>query len=50
MTAPISQSTKLLGFWSAALATIFSLVYIIGQLAEWLGLLGSQGGPEYPIR
>jgi len=35
-----------LGFWSATLATIFSLTYVIGQIAEWLGWLGSAGGPE----
>jgi len=43
---PISPSTRAVGFWSAVLATVFSIAYIIGQLAEWLGLLGSQGGPE----
>jgi hypothetical protein len=46
MAAPISQSTKVVGFWSAVLATVFSLVYGVGQLAEWLGWLGSKGGPE----
>jgi hypothetical protein len=42
----IPPSTKTVGFWSAVLATAFSITYIVGQLAEWLGLLGSQGGPE----
>jgi hypothetical protein len=42
----ISPSTKTVGFWSAVLATTFSITYIVGQIAEWLGLLGSQGGPE----
>jgi hypothetical protein len=28
------------------LATVFSITYIVGQFAEWLGLLGSQGGAE----
>ena len=42
----ISPSTKSVGFWSAVLATVFSIMYIVGQLAEWFGLLGSQGGPE----
>jgi hypothetical protein len=46
MITPISQSTKVVGFWSAVLATVFSLVYVVGQLAEWLGWLGSKGGPE----
>jgi hypothetical protein len=46
MTPHISPSVKTLGFWSAVLATLFSVAYIVGQLAEWLGLLGSLGGPE----
>lgn len=28
------------------LCTVFSLTYIVAQFAEWLGLLGSQGGPD----
>jgi hypothetical protein len=35
-----------LGYWSALFASIFSLTYIVGQLAEWFDLLGSGGGPE----
>ena len=46
MARLISASTKKVGFWSAVLATVFSITYIVGQVAEWLGLLGSQGGPE----
>lgn len=46
MTSAISPSTKALGFWSAVLATVFSIAYVVGQIAEWLGWLGSQGGPE----
>lgn len=46
MTREISPSTKIVGFWSAVLATVFSITYVIGQLGEWLGLLGSQGGSE----
>jgi hypothetical protein len=34
------------GFWSAVLATAFSLTYVVGQFAEWLGWLGSASGPE----
>jgi len=41
----LSPSTRI-GFWSAVLATVFSLTYVVGQLAEWLGWLGSGGGPE----
>ena len=46
MTSAISPSTKALGFWSAVFATTFSIAYDLGQIAEWLGWLGSQGGPE----
>lgn len=42
----IEPSTKAVGFWSAAFATAFSLIYVAAQLAEWAGLLGSEGGPE----
>jgi len=42
----VSAATKSVGFWSAVLATVFSLTYDVGQLAEWLGWLGSGGGPE----
>jgi hypothetical protein len=46
MARLISPSTKAAGFWSAVLSTVFSVTYISGQLVEWLGLLGSKGGPE----
>src|SRR5688572_5840547 len=46
MAAPLSPSAKAVGFWSAVLATVFSISYSVAQIAEWLGLLGSQGGPE----
>jgi hypothetical protein len=41
-----SPAGKAVGFWSAVLATVFSLVYVVAQLGEWVGLLGSGGGPE----
>ena len=46
MVNDISPSTKAVGFWSAVLATVFSITYDIGQLAEWMGLMGSGGGAE----
>lgn len=46
MFTDISLSAKRAGFWSAALASVFSITYILAQIAEWLGLLGSQGGAE----
>ncbi len=47
MVTHISQSTKTLGFWSAVLATVFSITYDLGQIAEWAGWMGSGGGPEH---
>lgn len=46
MITSISRSTRAAGFWSAVLAAAFSIVYIVAQLAEWAGWLGSGGGPE----
>lgn len=46
MLADVSPSTKSVGFWSAVLATVFSIAYDLGQIAEWLGWLGSGGGAE----
>jgi hypothetical protein len=45
-TRTISPSARRLGFWSAVCATIFSVAYDVAQIAEWLGWLGSAGGPE----
>ncbi len=42
----MSATVRRVGFWSAVLASAFSIIYIVGQLAEWMGLLGSAGGPE----
>ncbi|HWA34686.1 MAG TPA: hypothetical protein VG737_11175 [Cyclobacteriaceae bacterium] len=46
MRNPISPTIIKFGFRSAFSASVFSLIYIVGQLAEWLGWLGSGGGPE----
>jgi hypothetical protein len=46
LNGEIPPSVRTLGFWSAVFATLFSLVYVVAQLAEWAGLLGSAGGPE----
>lgn len=42
----LTHPTLKIGYWSAFFATLFSLLYIIGQLAEWLNLFHSGGGPE----
>lgn len=39
-------AVRRLGRWSAALCSALALVYIVAQLAEWQGLLGSTGGPH----
>ncbi|WP_441000124.1 hypothetical protein [Fodinibius sp. SL11] len=46
MKSNISTSVRSLGYWSAIFSSVFSIAYIIAQLIEWMGLLGSQGGPE----
>jgi hypothetical protein len=45
-TRTVSPSTKTVGYWSAVLATIFSAGYVVAQVAEWFGWLGSRGGAE----
>ena len=42
----IYPAVRRAGLWSASLATAFSLAYVVGQLFEWAGWLGSRGGPE----
>ncbi len=46
MRTNVSASLKSAGFWSAVLATVFSVGYSVLQIGEWFGLLGSAGGPE----
>lgn len=48
MESNISPTVAKIGYWSGFCASLFSIIYIIGQLAEWLDLLGSGGGPENP--
>lgn len=42
------MAAKALGFWSALSALLLSLAYVVAQLFEWAGLLGSAGGPNAP--
>lgn len=42
----LSPSTRTVGFWSAVLATACSITYVVAQIAEWLGWLGSGGGAD----
>lgn len=46
MITEIPPATKTVAFYSAVLATVFSITYSIAQIAEWLGWLGSGGGAE----
>ena len=46
MISRTNDSIRRLGFWSATLCTIFGLAYIVAQIFEWVGLLGSGGGAE----
>lgn len=46
MVTSISPATKSAGLWSAVIATVCAITYDVGQIAEWLGLLGSAGGPH----
>ncbi len=44
--AATTNSVRTLGLWSAVLSSLFSITYVVAQLAEWAGLLGSSGGPH----
>ena len=46
MVEQVNSTSRRVGSWAAVLCTVFSLAYVFAQLAEWAGLLGSQGGPE----
>jgi hypothetical protein len=46
MVTARDPSVRTLGLWSSVLCTIFSLTYVVAQLGEWAGLLGSAGGPH----
>jgi hypothetical protein len=48
MNTHMSPAVKAAGFWSAVLATVFSLTYVVAQLAEWFGWMGSGGGAHNP--
>jgi len=46
--APDARAAARIGAWAARLCMLFSLAYVLAQLAEWLGWLGSAGGPHSP--
>jgi hypothetical protein len=48
MENKLPPGAQKLGYWSALLASVLSIMYLVGQLAEWCNLLGSGGGPENP--
>jgi len=45
-TNTATDSTHRLGYWSAVLCSLFSIAYVLTQLLEWTGVLGSAGGAE----
>lgn len=45
MAAPLDASRRV-GIWAAGAAALLSLAYIVAQVFEWLGMLGSAGGPN----
>ncbi|QGX39778.1 hypothetical protein [Permianibacter aggregans] len=46
MNTPAIATASKVGAISALLCTFLSVFYVIAQLAEWAGLLGSSGGPH----
>lgn len=40
------DATRQVGLWGASASALLSLAYIVAQLFEWLGMLGSAGGPN----
>ena len=47
MSSQSSQIATRLGFWSALFASVLAISYDLGQIVEWLGWMGSGGGPEH---
>jgi len=45
MTTHTGAATRV-AFWAAIACAVTSIAYVLGQLLEWQGLLGSAGGPE----
>jgi hypothetical protein len=42
------KSVRGLGFWSAILCTVFSLAYVVAQLAEWADSSGWPPAITFP--
>jgi len=47
MSSQSSQIVTRLGLWSALFASVCAISYDLGQIVEWLGWMGSGGGPEH---
>lgn len=41
-----SAATRSTGIWAASMTALFALAYIVAQILEWTGCLGSAGGPN----
>lgn len=44
--AMAAGAARRVGLWASIACAAFSIAYILGQLFEWLGMLGSAGGPD----
>ncbi|MEZ6030576.1 MAG: hypothetical protein R3C46_12610 [Hyphomonadaceae bacterium] len=40
------ETARRVAFWGAVACALTSIAYVLAQLLEWQGLLGSAGGPE----
>jgi hypothetical protein len=43
---PQDEPARQIAFWAAGCSALLSIVYVLAQLFEWFGALGSQGGPQ----
>jgi hypothetical protein len=43
-----NNNVNRIGFWSAVLASFFSIFYVVTQIGEYLNIMGSGGGIENP--
>ncbi len=43
---PLDDAARRVAFWAAIACAVTSIAYVLAQLLEWQGALGSAGGPE----
>lgn len=44
--ATLGKAASSAGFWASTASAAFSIIYVIAQVLEWQGFLGSAGGPD----